>query len=247
MIIHAAGLAHRVAKNTIDEENFFKSNVLGTKNLLDGLGKSFIPKHFVFISSVSVYGLTEGINISEEAPLLAQDPYGLSKIEAELLIKKWCIENNVICTILRLPLLVGADPKGNLSSLIHSIKKGFYFQISNVNPQKSMILLRDVHCFIIKAYQIGGIYNLTDGFHPSIDELSLSIALHFKKRNLPKLPYWIAKCAALLGDIIGDKFPINSLKLKKLKSSLTFDDSRAREAIEWSSNSVVKNISQSLK
>ena len=48
-----------------------------------GLEKSGVPKKFVFVSSVSVYGLDAGANINEEYPLLAKDAYGKSKIEAE--------------------------------------------------------------------------------------------------------------------------------------------------------------------
>ena len=39
----------------------------------------------------------EGKNINENFPLLANDPYGKSKIEAEKLVSEWCNKQNVIC------------------------------------------------------------------------------------------------------------------------------------------------------
>jgi nucleoside-diphosphate-sugar epimerase len=107
LVIHAAGKAHSVPKTQEEKKQFYDVNVLGTQNLLKGLEASGVPKQFVFISSVSVYGLEEGFNIAEDFSLAAKDAYGLSKIEAEKIILHWCELNNVVCTILRLPLLVG--------------------------------------------------------------------------------------------------------------------------------------------
>ena len=103
-VIHSAGLAHINFKSIDQSKLFFQVNVLGTINLLKSLEAKSLPKYFVFISSVSVYGLSEGIEIDENYPLNASDPYGLSKIEAEKIILNWCAEKNIICTILRLPL-----------------------------------------------------------------------------------------------------------------------------------------------
>ena len=129
IVIHAAGKAHNIPKTEIEISEFEKTNVIGTLNLLKGLEVSGIPKMFVFISSVSVYGLQNGDDINELSNLNAKDPYGLSKIEAEKIIKIWCKKNNIKCTILRLPLVIGSKPPGNLGSMINAIRKGFYFNI----------------------------------------------------------------------------------------------------------------------
>lgn len=92
MVVHAAGKAHIVPKTAEEKEDFFRVNVQGTKNLLAALEQNQPLKKFVFISSVSVYGLVEENDIAEDAPLLATDPYGKSKIEAESLISDWGIK-----------------------------------------------------------------------------------------------------------------------------------------------------------
>ena len=92
LIIHAAGKAHFIPKSNEEINVFHNVNVQGTKNLLQGLSFN-LPKQFVLISSVSVYGLSVGENIEETWPLLATDPYGKSKIKAEIVVKKWCDEN----------------------------------------------------------------------------------------------------------------------------------------------------------
>jgi nucleoside-diphosphate-sugar epimerase len=240
-VIHNAGKAHFIPRSKADIAAFYDVNVLGTKNLLIGLSKS-PPKRFVFISSVSVYGLVFGQNINESRALLANDPYGKSKIEAEDVVKKWCDENNVICTILRLPLVVGFNPPGNLGSMIRGIKKGYYFDIVGGNAKKSMVLAYDVSKCILRAAEVGGTYNLTDGYHPSFYELSKLIASHYGRKFIPNMPFFLAKILATTGDILGSKFPFNSDKFKKITSTLTFDDSKAREAFGWNPTPVLKGF-----
>jgi len=231
LVIHVAGKAHSVPKTEIEKKQFYDVNVTGTENLLKGLVKSSLPKYFVFISSVSVYGQEIGNNINENHPLLAQDPYGLSKIEAENLILNWCQENKIICTILRLPLLVGKNPPGNLGAMINAINKGYYFNIGKGKARKSMVLSKDVASVIPTVFSIGGIYNLTDGFHPSFYELSLAISKD--KRKFFNLPLFMAKIMGNIGDLMGNNAPLNSLKVSKITSDLTFDDSKARRFLNW--------------
>ena len=198
-----------------------------------------MPKSFIFISSVSVYGRETGNNIDEDAPLLAKDPYGLSKIQAENFVLGWCKQHNVVCTILRLPLLVGANPPGNLGAMINGIRNGYYFNIAGGKAKKSMVLADDVAKSIIKVAEIGGIYNLTDGYHPSFSEISNNFSFQLGKKKPNSLPMWLANLIAKFGDIIGNKAPLNTHKLKKITSDLTFDDSKARMAFGWNPSPVV--------
>ena len=242
LVIHAAGKAHSRPKTEIEKQEFYYINVEGTKNLLDGLSKSGVPKYFVFISSVSVYGHEIGCEIDESTLLVASDPYGLSKIKAEKIVLHWCKKNNVICTVLRLPLLVGPNPPGNLKSMINAIRMGFYFNIAGGSARKSMVLVSDVSNYIIRASVVGGIFNLTDGYHPNFKELSNCIADQLGKKYVPNIPMFFAKILAFWGDITGPKFPINSDNLKKITSTLTFDDSKARKAFNWDPTPVLKGF-----
>jgi len=234
LVIHAAGKAHVVPKTEAEKQEFFDVNVTGTQNLLKGIENApQLPKYFVFISSVAVYGLEKGHLISEDAPLLAKDPYGRSKIAAEKIIEEWCFKNNVVCTILRLPLLAGPNPPGNLKSMISGIKKGYYFNIAGGKAQKSIVLAQDIAEIIPTVAKVGGIYNLTDGYHPNFSELSQLIAKQLGKSKPLNMPMWIAKLLAKIGDWLGSKAPVNSDKLNKIISDLTFDDSKAKGILGW--------------
>lgn len=242
LVIHAAGKAHSVPKTDKERKQFYDVNVNGTENLLKGLEKIGISKQFVFISSVSVYGQEFGIGIYEEHQLDAKDPYGLSKIEAEVLVIEWCKKHNVVCTILRLPLLVGENPPGNLGAMLKAIDKGYYFNIGGGKARKSMVLAQDVAAFIPKVAAIGGTYNLTDGVHPDFQVLSSAISKQKNKKMLFDMPFFIAKLMGYVGDLLGNKAPINSLKLKKITSDLTFDDAKARERLGWKPQGVLEYL-----
>ena len=102
-----------------------------------------------------------------------------------------------------------------------------------------MVLARDVANILPKASEIGGIYNLTDGYHPCFYDLSNSISKQYRKSRIINLPFTIAKYIALVGDIIGNNFPLDSNKLGKVTSELTFDDSKARKILGWNPNKVI--------
>jgi len=243
LVIHSAAKAHSVPKTDAEKKMFHAVNVQGTENLLKALETSSgLPKSFVLISSVSVYGLESGENIDELQPLKATDAYGKSKIEAEQLVESWCKRNNVICTILRLPLLAGKNPPGNLQSMIHAIAKGFYFNIAGGKAKKSMLMNTDVAPFIASIFQTGGIYNLTDGKHPSFKTLASVISSQLKKKSPVSLPYFLVNLAAKIGDLLGAKAPINSKKLSKMTNSLTFSDQKAQDTGSWAPKSVADNF-----
>jgi len=242
LVIHAAGKAHSVPKTESEKLEFYNVNVVGTKNLLEGLTNSGIPKYFVFISSVSVYGKDFGLAIDENAPLLAKDPYGLSKIQAEHMVLQWCKMHNVICTIFRLPIVIGNNAPGNLGIMLNGIKQGVYFNISGGSAKKSMVLADDVTKHIIPASKIGGIFNLTDGYHPSFEELSNHISTQLGKRKPMNMPLWCAMLVANFGDLFGNKVPLNTNTLKKITSSLTFDDNKARATFSWKPKSILEGF-----
>lgn len=242
LVIHAAGKAHTTPSNQKDSDYIFEVNVKGTINLLEGLRVSGLPKKFFFISSVSVYGLTEGILINENTPLSATDAYGKSKIEAENIIIDWCNKYNIKYTILRLPLIIGKNPPGNLNAMKSAILHGYYFNIDRGMAKKSMVLASDIAKYIISSSEVGGIYNLTDGTHPTFAELSTMISIELETNHPLNIPKFIAIILAKVGDIIGNKFPINSIKFNKITSTLTFDDTKARKAFCWNPNSVLENF-----
>lgn len=245
LIIHCAGLAHYYPKSAADEHKFHSGHVNIAKNLVSSFSLNK-PKHFIFISSVAVYGLDEGELISEDLAPNPNTPYGRSKLEAEQILLEWGVQNQIPVTVLRLPLVVGERAPGNLGRMVHAIKKGFYFGVRDCNPKKSVVLASDVARFIATAIQFKhGVYNLTDGHHPSLREIESCIVKQFKSKDRPPLlPFFTLKILGFIGDIF-PMFPMNSLKVRKLTTSLTFSDRLARNEIGWSSIPIVEGWNRS--
>jgi len=242
IVLHAAGKAHSIPKTEREASIFFDFNLQGTKNLCMGLEKSGIPKSFIYISTVAVYGVEYGTNINEDHPLEGTTPYALSKIQAEEYLKKWCSKNSVTLGILRPSLIAGKNPPGNLGAMINGIKSGRYLRIADGSAQKSVLMAEDIARIIPKLAEVGGIYNVCDNHHPSFAELEELIALQLNKKTPRSIPYWAAKGMALAGDCIGNKFPINSSKLEKITQSLTFSNEKAKRELGWEPLDVLQNF-----
>jgi GlcNAc-P-P-Und epimerase len=240
MVVHAAGKAHQVPKTELEAKEFYDVNVIGTSNLLTGLRHS-LPGQLVFISSVAVYGRETGDSIDESAALAGSSPYARSKIEAEQLVTAWSKINDVPLLILRLPLVAGPDPPGNLGKMIRGIRHGLYFSVADGQAKRSVVLASDVGLCLLEGNGKCGVFNLADGYHPSFKELEELIARQLKSRLSPSIPQPWAKMLGRIGDII-PKSPINSLTIEKMTSNLTFNDAKAREELNWSPRKVIDHF-----
>ena len=242
VVFHAAGKAHSVPKTEAEKRLFFDVNLQGTKNLCTALERSGIPKAFIFISTVAVYGCDSGENITEEHPLNGTTPYALSKIKAEKYLEGWCAMHNVKLSILRPSLIAGPNPPGNLGAMIHGIKNGKYLSIAGGKARKSVLMVQDIANLLPMLIEKGGIYNVCDSYQPSFRELEMVICKQLNKKLPLSIPYWFAKSMAVLGDCFGENTPINSLKLRKITNSLTFSNEKAMRELGWKPMNVLKNF-----
>src|SRR5690606_36322095 len=124
-------------------------------------------------------------------------------------------------SILRLPLVAGAHPPGNLGSMIRGMKTGRYLSIGSASARKSMVWAEDIADYIETLSRVGGTFNLTDGYHPTLGELELQISKSLAKPAPWKIPLWAARILGKIGDVLGERSPVNSLKINKLISDLT--------------------------
>jgi nucleoside-diphosphate-sugar epimerase len=241
IVFHAAGKAHTVPKTEEEKKVFFDVNYKGTVNLCKGLENSIIPKAFIFVSTVAVYGLEFGENITEKHPLRGKTPYALSKIKAEEYLTDWCNKNNVKLAILRPSLIAGPDAPGNLGSMVNGIKTGKYLSIGGGNARKSILMVQDIASIIPQLIEKGGVFNICDDTQPSFRELETIISKQLNKKMPMSIPFFFAKGIALVGDLFGSKAPINSFKLRKIAESLTFSNEKAKIELNWKPISVLDN------
>lgn len=241
VVLHAAGKAHTVPKTDAEKQVFFDVNFQGTVNLCQALENAGVPKSLVFISTVAVYGCEFGELIDESHPLEGDTPYAKSKIMAEEYLTKWCSEHGVVLGILRPSLLAGRNAPGNLGSMVNGVKKGFYLNIAGGKVRKSVLMAEDIARLLPLLEAHGGVYNVCDTYQPTFGQLSESVARQLGKHKPISIPYWMAWCMAKVGDLLGDKAPINSYKLEKMTKSLTFSNEKARKELGWEPLDVLTN------
>lgn len=153
-VFHVAGIAHQ--RETKENEHLYyrvnRDLVIETakKAKRDGV------KQFLFLSTMSVYGINTGI-ITKETHENPKSNYGRSKLEAEKEILKIADEKFKVC-ILRPPMVYGSRCKGNFQSVVNLVKKLPVFP--DVKNQRSMIYIDNLSSFVKMCVDenIAGIY-----------------------------------------------------------------------------------------
>ncbi len=130
-VIHFAGF--KSLKESVDEPiNYYDNNLIGTINLLQVMTQVNC-KSIVFSSSATVYGKTNHVPISENAPLTASNPYGQSKLLIERLLQDLYISDNKWnIAILRYFNPAGAHGSGLIGESPNGIPNNLFPYISKV-------------------------------------------------------------------------------------------------------------------
>lgn len=241
VVLHAAGKAHMVPKTEAEKKVFYDVNYQGTINLCKALEKVGPPRSLVFVSTAAVYGCEFGENITEEHPLNGNTPYAESKIMAEKYLTDWCVKYGVVLGILRPSLLAGKNAPGNLGAMVMGIRRGFYLNIAGGKVKKSIMMAEDIARLLPLLEEKGGVYNVCDSYQPTFGEISASVARQMGKHRPFSIPYWMAWGMAKIGDLMGNRAPINSYKLEKMTKSLTFCNEKIRRELGWEPLDVLTN------
>ncbi|MBE6783511.1 MAG: NAD-dependent epimerase/dehydratase family protein [Ruminococcaceae bacterium] len=117
-IYHVAGIAHR--KETEENANLYYEVNRDLVLKVAEKAKRENVKQFVFLSSMSVYGVEEGV-ITKDTPPNPKSNYGKSKIQAEELLGNLRSDDFKIA-IMRPPMVYGDGCKGNYQMLVKFAK-----------------------------------------------------------------------------------------------------------------------------
>lgn len=97
--------------SVIEPDRFWRNNVVGTLALLRAMVDTDIDK-LVFSSTAAVYGNPPRVPITEDMPLVATNPYGQTKVAAEMAIHDHANAYGLAPISLRYFNAAGADPSG---------------------------------------------------------------------------------------------------------------------------------------
>lgn len=142
VLFHVAGIAH--IKETKENAHLYYKVNRDLAYEVAQKAKNEGVKQFIFLSSMSVYGIESGV-IDKNSPLKPKSNYGESKLQAEELISD--IEgDNFKVAILRPPMIYGKGCKGNYTRLANlAIKTPVFPDVGN---KRSMLFIDNLSEFV---------------------------------------------------------------------------------------------------
>ena len=229
-LVHVAGLAH--GKSNSDSA-MSKVNLESTKYLTDIADKCQISA-FAFISSTAIYGREYGLEIREDDKLQLRTNFAQTKFHSEKLILNR--GNAKDSLVIRLPLVIGPNPIGNLGKMLASIQSSKHIFLKGNKARKSVVFASDVASFISNWLKNdekkSGVVNLTSGEAPTFNWIEDLIRQYTGSKFFFAFPVGLLwKTIVFLKHRLGISIPV----LGKIFYPLTFSDHLARTKFNYQS------------
>jgi len=229
-VVHLAARVHIMEDSATDPLQEFRAvNLHGTERLAQQAARAGV-KRFVFISSVKVHGEETASPYRENSPLAPQDPYGISKAEAETALWRVSRETGLEVVIVRPPLVYGPGVKANFRQLLTVVRRRIPLPLASISNKRSFVyvgnLVDALACCAKHPVAAGQTYLVNDGEDVSTPELikRLAAALGVPARLLPFPP-------ALMR--IAGKISGRSSVVERLIGSLQVDSAKIRRELGW--------------
>jgi len=231
-VIHCAARAHVMFETEADALAAYRAvNVAGTRRLAEqaaGLG----VRRLVYLSSIKVNGEQTALG----APFLfsdvpaPEDPYGVSKWEAEQALWAVSEKTGLEVVVVRPPLVYGPGVKGNLLRLLSWVARGVPLPLGLVNNQRSLVGLSNLvdlllHCAEHRA-AAGQTFLASDGQDLSTPQL-IRLMAEGMNRTARLLPVPVPLLQAG-GSLLGKRGEID-----RLVGSLQVDSRYTQAQLGW--------------
>mgnify|MGYP006322855453 FL=1 len=206
VVIHAAARVHVMNETAVDAlAEFRKVNVEGTLSLAQRAAKSGV-KRFIFISSIKVNGESThpGKPFTADDRPNPQDPYGVSKFEAEEALKQLGRATGMEVVIIRPPLVYGPGVKANFLSMLNWLNKGIPLPLGAIRNQRSLVAIGNLVSLVVTCIYhpaaADQTFLVSDGEDLSTTQLlrRIAAALHVRSRLLPVSPRFLKVGAFIL-------------------------------------------------
>jgi len=205
-------------------------NVAGSRRLAEQAAAAG-ARRLVFMSTIKVNGerTAERAYAENDAPR-PEDAYGISKQEAEQVLRDVGQKTGLEIVVLRPPLVYGPGVKGNFLRLMNLVARGVPLPLAAVDNRRSLIYTGNLAGAIGKALDApqaaGRTYLVSDGDDVSMPDLvrGLARALGVKPRLLSFPLAALGLAATLAG---------KRAEFARVTGSLQVDSSRIRRELDW--------------
>src|SRR5690606_25306698 len=231
VIIHCAGRAH-IMNETAESplEAYRQTNVQGTLNLAKKAVKVGV-KRFIYLSSIKVNGeQTAAQPFKPSDAVNTDDPYGLSKYEAEQALLELSKKTGLEVVIIRPVLIYGPNVKANFKSMMSLASKKLPLPIGCLDNKRSMVSVYNladlIHTCMTHPNANGEVFLASDQDDISVKQLFEKLA-KYQNNQLLMLP--IPKSLiGLLASLVGKKAVAS-----RLCSELVVDTTKNTQLLGW--------------
>lgn len=232
-VVHLAARVHMMNESAAEAVAGHRLvNTEGTRALAEAAAAEGV-KRFIFVSTVKVLGEATTIrSFMEMDPPQPTDPYSVSKWEAERALWEISARTGMEVVILRPPLIHGPGVKGNFRVLLDRLARGglLPLPLGGIRNRRSLLYVENLADAIALCLEhpraAGQTYLLKDGEDLSTPELIRRIdAVAKRTPHLLAVPPGLLRLAGLL---VG-----KGAAVARLTGSLTVDDSRIRDDLDW--------------
>ena len=240
VIIHLAARVHVMDEAQTDSyAEFERINVHGSARLACEAVAAGV-KRLVFVSSVKVNGeTTHGQAFAETDVPHPQDAYGRSKLAAEQVLTQIALETGLELVIVRPPMVIGPDAKGNLPVLMRGLLRGLPLPLACVRNRRSFVGVHNLVSLLelcaVQPAAAGEVFMAADEPALSTPTLILGLArgLECKARLWPMPVLVLRMLAALAG---------KRAQIERLSSDLDVDATKARRVLGWMSQESLDEV-----
>lgn len=196
-VFHVAGIAHRKETEEIAhlyyEVNRDLADEVAQKAKADGVGQ------FIFLSSMSVYGMNTGIITRNTVPSPSSH-YGKSKLQAEEKLNARADDSFRVC-IVRPPMVYGNGCRGNFQTVIKLVRKFPVFP--KLKNERSMIYIDNLCEFIRLCVdkELSGLYFPQNKTYMNTSGMAAWIAQAMDKK--PRQSALLGACVKLCRPFLG--------------------------------------------
>ena len=189
VVFHLSALVHQMGGASCEE--YERVNVTQTLQLAKIVKESCV-KHFIFMSTVKVYGEETNSKYIENTVCNPEDDYGKSKLKAEFELQK-LEDQDFKVSIIRTPIVYGYGVKANIKSLINLVNKVPLLPFGKIENKRSMVYIGNL-CHLVDeviTQEKQGIFLASDDEPLSTSRLIELIAKNLdKKIYLVKIPFF---------------------------------------------------------
>ena len=231
-VVHLAARVHLMHETATDPlAEFRRVNVALTLNLARQAAKSGV-RRFVFVSSIKVNGESTPVGqpFTEDDVPQPQDPYALSKLEAEQALKQLAEQTGLEVVIIRPVLVYGPGVKANFQEMMRWVQKDVVLPFGALYNRRSLIALDNLVDFIATCLHHPAAANQTflvsDG-----EDMTVTAMLRRTAAAFPRAARLIPVPMVAL-ELVGRMFGKESI-VQRLCDTLQVDISRSKRLLSW--------------